>query len=179
MSTCYIGEIRLLPYFRGAPTGWQVCDGSLLSISDQEVLFQLLGTAYGGDGVNSFGVPDLRSRVPVHQGTGSNLTPRNMGDTAGQEMVPLSTTQLAPHAHFMLASTAPGTSTTPAGNVLAAVPSTVNDQFYATSPQPDDAVPFPASMLQPAGGGQGHLNTAPTLTLQYCIATDGIYPSRP
>lgn len=177
MSTPYIGEIRIFPYSRGAPEGWQACDGSLLSINEFEMLYQLFGTTYGGDGTATFGVPDLRGRVPVHQGTGTGLSPRPLGSIAGEETVTLTTQQMAPHAHTMLASTTPGIASSPANTVLAAVPATLNEGFYATSM--NNPSPFPNTTLQPVGGGGGHDNTAPTLTLLYCIATMGIYPSQP
>ncbi|RZM33830.1 MAG: phage tail protein [Sphingomonas sp.] len=154
MSDWYIGEIRILPYSRGAPLGWQLCDGSLLAISEYDVLFVLLGNTYGGDGQTTFAVPDLRGRAPVHQGTGRGLTT------------------------IMQASTDVGTSVAPSQFVLAAVPPGLNDQFYAASPAGVTTVPFPISMVRPSGGNQPHDNTAPTLTLQYCIATTGIFPTQ-
>ncbi len=179
MGDWYVGEIRILPYTRGAPLGWQLCDGSMLSISDNEVLFQLLGTTYGGDGQTTFGVPDLRGRVPVHQGAGRGLTPRSIGEMSGNESVTLTAQQMASHAHCMLASTNVGTSSEPSMLVLAGVPSSVNDPFYATSPAGAPTAPFPPTTVQFTGGNQPHDNTAPTLTLQYCIATVGIYPTQP
>ena len=179
MSECYVGEIRLLPYQRGAPSGWQICDGTLLSIAEYEVLYTLLGTTYGGDGQNTFGVPDLRGRVPVHQGPGPGLTQRILGETAGEESVTLNSQQMGAHTHTPLASTAPATGSSPAGNVLAAVPAALNTAFYNPNPAESTPVAFPVTMLQPDGGSQAHDNTAPTLTLQYCIATMGIYPAQP
>lgn len=178
MSECYVGEIRILPYARGAPSGWQVCNGSLLAISEYEVLYTLLGTTYGGDGQMTFGVPDLRGRVPLHQGTGPGLTPRTIGEMSGTESVTLTVQQMASHGHFMLASTDPGTALTPTNAVLAAVPTSVAEQFYTPSIAGATAATFPASAVRPAGGNQPHDNTAPTLTLQYCIATFGIYPTQ-
>ncbi len=178
MSDWYIGEIRILPYSRGAPLGWQLCDGSLLAISEYDVLFVLLGNTYGGDGQTTFAVPDLRGRAPVHQGTGRGLTTRPLGELAGTETVTLLVSQMAQHAHFMQASTDVGTSVAPSQFVLAAVPPGLNDQFYAASPAGVTTVPFPISMVRPSGGNQPHDNTAPTLTLQYCIATTGIFPTQ-
>lgn len=179
MSDCYIGEIRILPYMRGAPTGWQVCDGSLLQISGNEALFQLLGTTYGGDGQTNFGVPDLRARVPVHQGQGTGLSARSLGQLAGDDSVTLNSQQMGQHGHFMLASTAAATSADPSKMVLAAVPTSLGETFYASDPGQAQTVNFPATMVQPSGGGQPHDNTAPTQTLQYCIATQGIFPTQP
>ena len=179
MSDCYIGEIRLLPYLRGAPEGWQACDGSLLSIANYATLYQLLGTVYGGDGQQTFGVPDLRSRVPVHQGAGRNLTPRSLGEVGGNESITLMSMQMGAHSHVPLASTTAATSNMPTGNLLAALPSTLNTGYYNPNPAQATPVTFPATMLQPAGQSQPHDNTAPTLTLQYCIAWTGIWPAQP
>jgi len=179
MSEWYVGEIRILPYVRGAPSGWQICDGSLLSISNFEVLYQLLGTTYGGDGQTTFGVPDLRGRVPVHQGNGRGLTPRSPGQLSGDDAVTLTSQQMASHAHFLLASTDAGTSAAPAKFVLAALPSGGTEQFYAPTLEGATIAPFPTSTVAPAGGNQPHDNTAPTMTLQYCIATVGVYPTPP
>lgn len=176
MSESYVGEIRILPYMRGAPNAWQVCDGSLLSIAEYQTLFMLLGTTYGGDGQATFAVPDLRSRVPVHQGSGRGLTPRSLGEVAGSETVTLTMQQMGQHAHTMLASTTAATSASPANNVLAAVAGAVNEVFYATSPAPNEGVAFPATMVMAAGSSQPHDNTAPALTMQYCISLYGIYP---
>ena len=179
MSECYVGEIRLLPYMRGAPEGWHVCDGSLLPIAEYDALFALLGTTYGGNGQQTFGIPDLRSRVPVHQGTGPGLSNRPIGMTAGEESVQLTSLQMGPHVHTPMASTAVATSNSPAGAVLAALPANPAETFY--NPQPGDGAPvaFPQTTLGVAGGSQPHDNTAPTLALQYCIALLGYYPSPP
>ncbi len=177
MSTPYIGEIRILPYARGAPQGWQICDGSLLSIGDYDTLFMVIGTTYGGDGQTTFAVPDLRSRVPVHQGGGRGLTPRALGEVSGTETVTLMTAQMARHMHVMVASTATGTSASPTDAVLAAIAGVADEVLYATAPVPADAVAFPATMVMTAGTNQPHDNTAPTLTLQYCISLYGIFPS--
>lgn len=177
MSTPFIGEIRIFPYVRGAPVDWQVCDGSLLSISEYEALYQLIGTTYGGDGQSTFAVPDLRGRVPVHQGQGPGLSNYPLGQTAGSETVTLTGQQMPSHFHNILASGLPAAFDSPAGTIPAAVVDPAQDQFYA----PDDTGPatnFPASTVTFSGGGQAHDNTAPTLTLRYCIATSGIYPSQ-
>ena len=176
MSAPYIGEIRILPYSRGAPVDWQTCDGSLLSIADYEALFLVIGTTYGGDGQSTFAVPDLRGRVPVHQGTGRGLTSRTMGEVSGTETVTLLTAQMAPHTHAMLASTMTGTRASPANAVLAAIAGVAEEVLYATAPVPTDAVAFPATMVMTAGTNTPHDNTAPTLTLQYCIALSGLFP---
>ncbi|MGA1799989.1 tail fiber protein [Sphingomonas sp. 4RDLI-65] len=178
MSTPYIGEIRILPYARGAPENWQGCDGSLLSIAEYDVLYQLIGTTYGGDGQSTFAVPDLRSRVPLHQGKGAGLTPRTMGEVGGVETVTLTTQQMGQHFHVMQASTVVGTTASPANTVLGAVGGVAEEVLYATSPAPADGVAFPATMVKTGGGSQSHDNTAPTLTLRYCISLYGVFPSQ-
>ena len=179
MSGAYIGEIRILPYARGAPTGWQVCDGTLLSVTDDEPLFMLLGTTYGGDGQTTFAVPDLRSRLPVHQGTGGGMSPRTLGEVSGTETVTLLTAQMGAHTHMLAASTAPGTSASPANAVLAAITGVTDEVLYAVTPASASSSTSPATMIAIAGGNQAHDNTAPTLTLQYCIALFGLFPSKP
>lgn len=114
MSEPFIGEIRMFGFGR-TPIGWQACDGSLLKISDYETLYVLVGTTYGGDGQTTFGVPDLRGRVPVHQGQGPNLTNRPLGQGGGTETVTLTEAQLPSHSHGLLATTAAATSNVPTG----------------------------------------------------------------
>lgn len=174
MSECYIGEIRLLPYRRGAPSGWQICDGSLLSISEYDALYQLLGTTYGGDGQSNFAVPDLRGRVPVHNGTGGGLSPRPPGMTAGTETVTLTMPQMGAHSHTALASTVAATSNSPQDTVMA----TASAPFYNIVPGNADVTSFPAMAVRPSGGDAPHDNTAPTLAMQYCIAWTGVWPTR-
>ncbi|RYG86183.1 MAG: phage tail protein [Alphaproteobacteria bacterium] len=175
MSQPYVGEIRILPYSRGAPRGWQMCDGSLLQISQYEVLFNLIGTTYGGDGQSTFGVPDLRGRVPIHQGTGRGLSSYALGQMAGTEEVTLTTQQMPAHNHLVIASSEAGSSSSPTANVLATVAS---EPFYVDMATGGTAYPLPPATLTAAGGNVPHDNTAPTLTLNYCIAWAGIYPSQ-
>lgn len=175
MSDPYVGEIRLFPYGRGAPVNWHVCDGTLLPISQYEVLYTLLGTSYGGDGQTTFGLPDLRGRVPIHNGTGTGLSTYVLGQQAGTETVTLTPNQMASHFHNILASGATGNSTSPANNVLATA---ANEPFYATVTPGLSTYQFPASTIGTTGSTLPHENTAPTLALNYCIALFGIYPSQ-
>ena len=127
MSQPYIGEIRMFAFgTRGAPNGWQACDGSLLPISEYDALFALIGTTYGGDGQTTFAVPDLRGRLPIHQGQGPGLSNYVMGQMAGTENVTLLTTQMPIHTHTMVATTGAATSLTP-GNTL--LPGSVSGQL--------------------------------------------------
>jgi microcystin-dependent protein len=171
MSTPFVGEIRL---FAGtfAIDGWAFCDGSLRSISENEVLFALIGTTYGGDGVNTFALPDLRGRVPIHQGPGPGLSNRVMGETGGAETVALTINQYPAHRHALAASTAIGTAA-PAGGVLAASSANV----YGSA-APSVAMAAQAIGPTPGGAAQPHNNMAPSLGLNYIISLFGIFPSQ-
>lgn len=169
MSTPYVGEIRL---FAGnfAPVGWLFCEGQLLSIADNDVLFTLVGTTYGGDGQTSFALPDLRGRVPVHQGQGPGSSPRTLGEFGGQEAVTLLASQMPAHTHALHANAAPASGTAPGGALLAATSVASYDPGTGTTP-------MAASAVGSAGGNQPHPNMAPTLALNYIISLYGIYPS--
>jgi microcystin-dependent protein len=170
MSNPYVGEIRL---FAGnfAPAGWMFCQGQLLSIAENEVLFVLIGTTYGGDGQSTFALPDLRGRVPVHQGQGPGLSPRILGELDGTETVTLAPTQLPTHTHALRASTAAATGTAPGGALLAATSVASYDPAAASTA-------MAAIAVGSAGGNQPHENMAPTLALNYIIALFGIFPQQ-
>lgn len=175
MSTPFVGEIRLLGC-NFAPVGWAPCDGRLLSIAQESTLYTLIGTTYGGDGVTTFGLPDLRGRVAIGQGQGPGLTNRVLGERAGVETVTLTSQQIPSHYHTALASTGAATTGTP-GPAL--VPGAVSNQtMYATDLT--GAAPFTASAqsIGNAGGSQPHENCMPSLAMIYCIALNGIFPSQ-
>lgn len=175
MTTPYVGEIRLLPY-SFAPVGWLDCDGRLLSISEYELLYALLGTLYGGDGQTTFGLPDLRGRVPLHVGTGQGLTPRTLGELGGTETVTLTPGQMPAHSHAYAATSATAGSSTPGASVqLGAVN---GDTVYTSDITGLTSADMAANMITPSGGSQPHDNTMPTLTVRFCIATDGVFPSQ-
>lgn len=176
MNDSYIGEICLFAFGR-APVGWLVCDGRQLNISDQEVLFTLIGTAYGGDGARTFCLPDLRGRVPVHQGQGVGLSARPIGGMSGFETVSLQAVHAPPHSHALLVSSDAANQNSPKGNVLAA--SDANDKLYA-SPDGVKSLTLRSTktMTTSSGGGKPHDNVMPTLPITYCICVAGIYPSR-
>ena len=177
MSTPYIGEIRMFGFgTRGAPNGWQACDGSLLPIAEYDALFALIGTTYGGDGQVTFGVPDLRGRLPIHQGQGPGLSNYVIGQRAGTETVTVLPTQMPAHTHTAVATSAAATSLTPGTTLLPAAVS--GDTFYATDLTGATAIAMSAESTSLAGGSQPHENCMPTLTVQYCIATEGIFPSQ-
>lgn len=177
MSTPYIGEIRMFGFgTRGAPINWQACDGSLLPISEYDALFALIGTTYGGDGQTTFAVPDLRGRLPVHQGQGPGLSNYVIGQMAGTETVTIVPTQMPAHTHTLAVTSGAASALTP-GNAL--LPGTVSGEtFYASNVAGATPLPMSAQSTSLAGGSQPHENTMPTLTVQYCIATFGIFPPR-
>ena len=176
MSTPYIGEIRMFGFgTRGAPNGWQACDGSLLAISEYDALFALIGTTYGGDGQTTFAVPDLRGRVPIHQGQGPGLSNYVIGQRAGTETVTVLPTQMPAHTHTLVTTTGASTSLSPSSSLL---PGSVSgDTFYVSDTTGATALTMSAQSTSIAGGSQPHENCMPTLTVQYCIATFGIFPS--
>ncbi len=176
MSTPFVGEIRLFGFQR-IPTGWFACDGSLKPIAQYDVLFNLLGTTYGGDGVNTFAVPDLRGQVPLHQGTGLGLTPRVIGQAGGTEQVTLLSAQMPVHNHILTATNTAANASTPGPTVLpGALPST--DTMYGTDLSGSTTVTLAGNAIGMQGSNQPHDNTMPTLTVSYCIAWAGIFPSQ-
>lgn len=168
----YIGQIMLFG-FDYAPVDWAICDGSLLPIAEYDSLFSLIGTTYGGDGVTTFGLPDLRGRVPIHMGQGPGLSNRTLGEMGGTEQVALLASQMPPHSHPVLASAGQSAPTgTPGQGVTFGV--AANASIYSSQGGTTQAVLAP-SMGQ-AGGNQPHDNMMPTLVANYCIALYGIYP---
>lgn len=174
MSTPYLGEVRLFPY-TFAPVGWQACDGSLLDISTYEALYTLLGTTYGGNGVTTFGVPDLRGRVPVHQGQGTGLTARILGQVGGTEGVTLLSNQIPSHTHTFYATSSAAGSNAP-GNTLQ-MGALGSDTMY-TSEITGASISPGANTISTTVGNEPHDNLMPTLTGTYCIAVQGIWPSQ-
>jgi microcystin-dependent protein len=170
MAQPYVGEIRM---FAGnfPPNGWMFCDGNTLPISENETLFQLIGTTYGGDGESTFNLPDLRGRVPIHQGTGSSGTNYQMGEMSGVETVTLTTQQMPQHNHALTATQTAGTQPNPGGNILA------NSQGPQPYLQENPDGQLNGQAIQPAGGSQPHENMQPYLGLNYIISPFGIFPS--
>jgi microcystin-dependent protein len=169
MSDPYIGEIRL---FAGnfAPNGWALCQGQLVPISENTTLFQLIGTTYGGDGQSTFALPDLRGRVPLHQGQGPGLSGRVVGQSGGSEQVTLTQAQMPAHTHAEMGSKAAAQAAAgPSGSVPAATAINVYGIGQPTTP-------MAASAVAPAGGGQPHDNMAPFLAMNYIISLFGIFP---
>ena len=176
MSEPFVGEIRM---FAGnfAPRNWAYCDGQLLAISQNDALFSLLGTVYGGDGRTTFGLPDMRGRIPVHAGSGPGLSTRKQGAKGGSEKVTLTANQLPSHRHDFDAVSESGDDTSPAGKTLAPVAS---GNLYRT-PSTSPALPFvdmDGSFLKSTGSSGPHTNMMPYLCVHFIIALYGIYPSR-
>ncbi|MGL5001535.1 MAG: phage tail protein [Casimicrobium sp.] len=171
MSEAFIGEIRLVG-FTYAPQGWLFCDGSLVPISNYEALFSLISTTYGGDGQTTFALPDLRGRTPIHQGAGPGLSNRVIGGIGGAERVTLTAQQLPAHRHDVLA-VAGGT---PVSSPQAARLASGGLNVYTNAAQ---TTSMSASALASTGGNQPHENRQPSLVLNFIIAYEGIYPTRP
>jgi microcystin-dependent protein len=165
MAQPYVGEIRM---FGGnfAPAGWMFCEGQLLPISENETLFQLIGTTYGGNGQSTFGLPDLRGRLPMHQGNGFILA-----ETGGAEEITLTVQQIPNHTHPLLASAGPGNVSTPQNNVTAASASV---QIYIEDSTDSN---MNAAAVSPVGGSQPHNNFQPYLCVNFIISLFGIFPS--
>lgn len=171
MSEPFVGEIRM---FAGnfAPRGWAFCDGQLLAVSQNDALFSLLGTIYGGDGRTTFGLPDLRGRIPIHAGSGPGLSPRRLGAKAGAEKVTLTVNQMPSHTHNFQASTNFADETAPEGNVLAQ--QSAAQLYFSGSP----TINLAPQSIDNIGGSRSHTNLQPFLCIHYIIALFGIYPSR-
>jgi microcystin-dependent protein len=165
MAQPYVGEIRM---FAGnfAPAGWMFCEGQLLPISENETLFQLIGTTYGGDGESTFALPELRGRLPIHQGNGFILA-----ETGGAEEITLAVNQIPSHSHPWLATTAVGTNPNPENNILAAAGNI--DLYRETAAN----TPMAPQAIGPVGGSQPHTNFQPYLCVDFIISLFGIFPS--
>ena len=169
MAQPYVGEIRI---FGGnfAPAGWMFCDGQLLPISENETLFQLIGTTYGGDGQSTFALPDLRGRLPIHMGTNQG-TPFLLAQNGGAETVTLTVNQMPAHSHPYLASTTASTASAPLNKVAG---QSASIDWYITDVP---SVNMAANAIGPQGGSQPHSNLQPYLCLDFIISLFGIFPS--
>ena len=166
MAEPFLSEIRIMS-FVFAPKGWALCNGQLLPINQNQGLFSLLGTTFGGDGRVNFGLPDLRARAPIHVGSGHTL-----GERGGEQAHTLSIAEIPTHTHVLSGTSTDGTQLIPAGNLLASTPS----RFYF-SPPDQNLFALNAGTVANVGGSQAHLNLQPFLTLSFCIALQGIFPS--
>jgi len=179
MAEGWLGEIRLYPYNR-LPSGWHLCDGTVLPINQNQALFSLLGISYGGNGTSNFALPDLRGRVPLHLNS-TDQSCDKVGEIGGAEGVALTTAQLPAHNHLVNAFSTVGNAPTPLNNFPATVATAVAPatplcpQIYATPATPGMAL-NPASIV--AGASTPHENRQPTMALNWCICTSGAYPNR-
>ena len=167
----FVAEIRIFP-FNFAPKGWAFCDGQILPLSQNTALFSLLGTTYGGNGQSTFALPDVQGRVPLHPGQGPGLSLRDLGEEGGSETVTLLLSEIPVHSHSLTASASDGISTSPEANLFA---QGAGIQEWGTNAPNTQFAP---QALAPAGGDQPHNNLQPYLTLNYCIALQGIFPPR-
>lgn len=166
----FVAEIRM---FAGnfAPTGWALCNGQLLPISQNTALFSLLGTFYGGDGQSTFALPNLRDSAPMHQGQGSGLSERLLGEQSGSPFITLLDSEMPIHNHIANAKTSLGNSQTPAGQTWAG--SSIVKQYVNTAPN----TPMSPQALSPTGGSLPHNNMQPYLVVTFIIALQGVFPS--
>lgn len=170
MPEPYIGEIRM---FGGsfAPAGWAFCDGQQMPISENDALFTLIGTTYGGDGQETFNLPNLQSRVPIHAGSGGGGS-YQLAEAAGVEEVTLTTQQIPVHNHAMFATTTNGSASNPGSNILAQSPSI--KMYSAAAPN----TPLAANSITPTGGSQPHTNLQPYLCISFIISLFGVFPQQ-
>jgi microcystin-dependent protein len=167
----FLGEIRMFG-FNFAPRGWALCNGQLLPINQNQALFSLLGNMYGGDGTTTFALPNLQSRVPIHQGQGAELSAYVVGQAGGAETVTLAAAQMPAHSHSVKASSSKANSLKPKGRV----PARSQSNTYAA--RPDTSTVMHPKMIGQTGGGEPHANMQPYLTVNFCIAMVGIFPAR-
>jgi microcystin-dependent protein len=170
----FVAEIRIYP-FNFAPKGWAFCDGQILPLSQNTALFSLLGTTYGGDGKSNFALPDMQGNAPMHPGQGPGLSLHDLGETGGSQTVSLLESEIPSHSHALFANAvvgdtngpSPGVSLARSGNATA---------YQSTTNQ--NLVNFSDQAVTPAGGDQPHNNMMPYLTLNFCIALQGVFPPR-
>jgi len=174
MSDPFVAEVRIFP-FSFAPTGWAFCDGQLLPISQNTALFSLLSTNYGGDGLATFALPDLRGRAPMHPGQGTGLSPHTLGERGGSNTVTLAQSEMPAHGHALMAAPIAALVKQP-GSTLAMARSRNGNAYQDT---PGNLVAMNTNAIGQAGGSQPHNNMQPYLTLNFCLAMQGVFPPRP
>ena len=172
MSDQFVAEIRIFPFWF-PPTGWALCNGQLMPISQNTALFSLLGTTYGGDGKSTFALPDMQGNAPMQPGQGQGLSLRDLGEMSGVESITLLQSEIPVHTHTLTASQADGLERFPSDQLTA---QGIGIGLYAA---PGALTQMAFQALPPAGGGLPHNNMQPYLTLSFCIALQGIFPQRP
>ena len=178
MANPFVSEIRIVP-FTFAPNGWAMCNGQIIAISQNTALFSLLGTNFGGDGKNNFGLPNMQGNVAMDMGSGVGLTQRPLGESGGSQSVTLNTTEIPGHTHAIQGEASGATSTTPANNMFAIPPAP--PRRPAVDAYKSGALATPVvlgNFIGTAGGGQPHNNMQPYLVMNYVIALQGIFPAR-
>ncbi len=170
MSEPFLAEVRLVG-FNFAPRGWAFCDGQILPINQNQSLYSLLGTTYGGDGRTSFALPDMRGRTPMHVGSSNGGDSHKLGQKSGEETHTLSAGEMASHDHLLEASTTDGNNVNPTGLVLAKA-------TVATYTEPSNLEAMNVGAVSNVGGGRAHENMQPYLAVNFCIALKGLFPSR-
>jgi microcystin-dependent protein len=181
MSDQFVAEIRIFP-FNFPPTGWAFCDGQIMPISQNTALFALLGTTYGGDGKSTFALPDMQGNAPMQPGQGQGLSLRDLGEMSGVESITLLVSEIPFHTHQMSACDADATAVNPAGELPAKGfwdAGTAGGLIGAYTANTAPAITMAPQALSLAGGGLPHNNMQPYLTLNFCIALQGIFPQRP
>lgn len=173
MADPFVAEIRIFP-FNFAPTGWAFCDGQILPLSQNTALFSLLGTTYGGNGKSTFGLPNMQGNAPMHPGQGPGLSLHDLGETGGSAEVTLLESETPLHSHTLQAQNAPADAPSPTGSSFARVIGATPYQSPAGAP----LVGMSNSALTPSGGNLPHNNMMPYLTLNFCIALQGVFPPR-
>lgn len=174
MSDQFLAEIRIFP-FNFPPTGWAFCDGQLMPISQNTALFALLGTTYGGDGKSTFALPNMQGNAPMQPGQGQGLSLRDLGEMSGSESITLLQTEMPLHTHNLMAVSQPGDLADPTGRSIARAAS--GNPFQSTTNA--NVVQMAVQAVAPTGGSLPHNNMQPYLTLNFCIALQGIFPQRP
>ena len=175
MADPFVGEIRIFP-FTFAPTGWAFCNGQLLPLSQNTALFSLLGTTYGGDGKTNFALPNLQGRAPMHPGQGPGLSLHDLGETGGSDTVTLITSEIPAHSHQVMGNAGTGSAESPANALWA------NPRGRRSGNAYTDTTNSPKSMsgqaVGPTGWNTPHNNMQPCLTMNFCIALQGVFPPR-
>jgi microcystin-dependent protein len=173
MANPFVAEIRIFP-FNFAPKGWAFCDGQLLPLSQNTALFSLLGTTYGGDGKSNFGLPNMQGSSPMQPGQGPGLSLHDLGESAGSDTVTLLESEIPSHSHQLMDNINPAQLAAP-GPTESYARSNPGNAYKATT---TSLTPFSPNAIAPAGGGQPHNNLMPYLTLNFCIAMQGVFPPR-
>ena len=173
MADPFVAEVRIFP-FNFAPKGWAFCDGQLLPLSQNTALFSLLGTTYGGNGKSNFALPNVQGSVVMHPGQGPGLSLHDLGETGGSETVTLNGSEMPSHPHNLMATAVTGTQSLPTSNSI----SRVSGATPYLPPAGAPLVSFSPDAVTPTGGDQPHNNMQPYLTLNFCIALQGVFPPR-